>query len=118
MRFALVATSVAAAVAVPFAMAAAGPQMSGEEFLTAVRCTAYESVVNRDADVLAAELRLNAEARRQPIETANLAQAEAKQIALQAVNAESLSDAAMLRGARAAACGEAQLAGAAADEAV
>ena len=40
MRLALIATGAAALVAVPLALGATGPQMTGEQFLTAVRCVA------------------------------------------------------------------------------
>lgn len=86
MRFAFIATSAAAAMAAPFVMAATGPQMSDEEFLAAVRCTAYESVAHPDASLAEAKWRLNSEARRQPVETAVLAEAEAKAAARQAVS--------------------------------
>lgn len=108
MRFALIATSAAAAVAVPFALAVAQPQMSDAEFLSAVRCAAYADVVGgQDVE---AKLRLNAEARRQPAETAARAEAEVEAIALQAVNGRTEADAAMIRHERAQACSDAQLA--------
>jgi hypothetical protein len=104
MRFALIATSVAAAVAVPLAVAASGPQMSGAEFLTAVRCTAYEDITRPDAEVSEAKWELNAEARRQPAETAAIARAAVDSIARKAVNIETAADAAMIRHEQAAAC--------------
>jgi hypothetical protein len=81
MRFALIATVAAAAVAVPLAVAAGAPQMSGDQFLNEVRCTAYENASG--AYVAEAKYQLNAEARRQPAETAAQAQAEASDIARQ-----------------------------------
>lgn len=84
MRFAFVATSVAAVVAVPLALAAAGPQMTGDEFLSAVRCTAYVNATDTNADLAVEKLRLNSEALRQPAETAATARAEAYRIAVEA----------------------------------
>ena len=82
MRVALIATAVAAVVAVPMGVSAAGPQMNSTEFLSAVRCVAYESAVAPDAsDLGAARLRLNAEASKQPAEIAARAQHEAHAIA-------------------------------------
>ena len=104
MRFALIATSVAAAVAVPFAMASTGPQMSGDAFLSAVRCTAYADITRPDAEVSEAKWQLNAEARRQPSDTAALARAEVDSIARKAVNIETAADAAMISHEQAAAC--------------
>ena len=60
MRFALIATTAAAVVAVPFALAAAGPQMSSDEFLAAVRCTAYQGVSGQPS--AEARYELNADA--------------------------------------------------------
>jgi hypothetical protein len=85
MRFALIATTAAAAVAVPLAMAAAGPQMSRDEFLSAVRCTAYEDI-SSTAQLGVAKFRLNAEARRQDAQTAAEARAEVSAVARQALN--------------------------------
>jgi hypothetical protein len=110
MRFALIATSVAAAVAVPFAMGASGPQMSGDQFLSAVRCTAYADITRPDAELSAAKWDLNAEARRQPAATTALARAEVSSIARKAVNIESAADAAMITHELADACLGAQLA--------
>lgn len=83
MRFALLATCVAAIVAVPLAVHASGPQMTGAEFLSAVRCVASE------ASDPAAEYQLNTEARHQAPETV----AQARAIALQAVNGGAGGDA-------------------------
>jgi hypothetical protein len=88
MRFAVIATAAAAAVAVPLAVSAAGPQMSSEQFLSAVRCTAYEDLTGARAGLTEAKSQLNAEARRQPAETAALAQAEVSNIAREAYSAE------------------------------
>jgi len=89
MRFAFFATTAAAVVAVPFALAASGPQMSDQEFINAVRCTAYEDVARPDAQLSETKWQLNSEARRQSAETAALAQAEARDAARQAVNGAS-----------------------------
>jgi hypothetical protein len=110
MRLALIATTVAGVAALPFAVAVTGPQMSSEEFLSAVRCTAYEDVFRGDAELREARYHLNAEARRQPAETAAQARVEVKAIALQAVNARSGEETAMLRRERADACSGARLA--------
>jgi hypothetical protein len=82
MRLALIATAAAAAIAVPLAVAAGGPQMTSDQFLSAVRCTAYEDATG--GHVAEAKYLLNAEARHQPAETAALARAEASTIARQA----------------------------------
>ena len=108
MRFALIATTAAAVVAVPFAMAAVGPQMSSNEFLAAVRCAAYEDISG--AQIADAKYSLNAEAQRQSAETFAVAEAEVSAIALQAVNSQTPADQAMLRSARAAACSDANVA--------
>lgn len=106
MRFAVIATAAAAAVAVPLAVAASGPQMSSDQFLSAVRCTAYENLVDADAGLTEAEWQLNAEARRQPAETAAKALAEVSDISRQAYSAEP----GVLTEEQAAACAGAQLA--------
>lgn len=105
MRFALIATSAAAAVAAPFVVAAAGPQMSSNEFITAVRCTAYEQVTSPQTNLGAAKVRLNAEARRQAPETAEAARSQVTVIAKEAAGVENASDAAILR-ARASSCAD------------
>lgn len=109
MRFALIATTAAAVVAVPFALAASGPQMSSDEFLSAVRCAAYEDVSGAQIDD--ARYQLNAESQRQTPATVAAAQAEVSAIARQAVNSQTLADQATLRSERAAACSNASLAG-------
>lgn len=86
MRFALIATSVAAAVAVPFAVGASAPQMSGDQFLAAVRCTAYQDIARPDAELAEVKYELNTEARLQPAATAAQARAEVRDIARNAVN--------------------------------
>ncbi|MGD9980749.1 MAG: hypothetical protein AB7H66_04625 [Hyphomonadaceae bacterium] len=108
MRFALIATTAAAVVAVPFALAAAGPQMTSEEFLGAVRCVAYEDVAG--AQVAEAKYELNAEGQRQSAETIAAAEAEVSHIARQAVNSQTAQDQAMLRSQRAQACASAAIA--------
>lgn len=108
MRFALIATTAAAVVAVPFALAAAGPQMSSNEFLAAVRCAAYEDVSG--AQIIDARYQLNAEGNRQSAETLAAAKADVSAIALQAVNSQTPADRAMLRSQRATACSHAEIA--------
>lgn len=88
MRFAVLATVAAAAVAVPLAVSAGGPQMSSDQFLSAVRCTAYEDLSRSDAGLAEAKWQLNAEARRQSAETAALAEAEVSTIARSAYSAD------------------------------
>ncbi|MEQ1616745.1 MAG: hypothetical protein ABL883_00190 [Terricaulis sp.] len=67
MRFALAATSIAAVAAIPLAFAAAGPNMTGEQFLSSVSCVAQQEV--QGAEVGAAKSELNWEAHRQSAET-------------------------------------------------
>jgi len=106
MRFAVLATTAAAAVAIPFAVASTGPQMSGAQFLSEVRCVAYQDTVLPHAEVAEAKYQLNAEARRQPAETAAIARAEASLIAREAVNGATASNGSSIG----AACAGAQLA--------
>ncbi|MGD9968716.1 MAG: hypothetical protein AB7T59_19515 [Hyphomonadaceae bacterium] len=108
MRFALIATTAAAVVAVPFAVAAVGPQMTSEEFLGAVRCVAYEDVAG--VQVAGAKYELNAEGQRQSAETIAAAEAEVSAIARQAVNSQTAQDQAMLRSQRVQACAGAAVA--------
>jgi hypothetical protein len=117
MRFALIATTAAAVVAVPFAVTAAGPHMTSDEFLNAVRCVAYEDVSG--AQVSNAKYELNAEGQRQSAETLAAAEAEVSAIARQAVNSQTAHDQAMLRSQRAQACSTSAIAaGASASNAV
>lgn len=106
MRFAILATTAAAAVAIPLAIAATGPQMTGDQFLSEVRCVAYQDAVLPHADVAEAKYQLNAEARRQPAETAAIARAEASSIAREAVNSARGQDGSIIGDA----CAGAQLA--------
>lgn len=110
MRIALIATAAAALVAVPMAIGMSGPQMSADEFVSAVRCTAFEAATQPKAQTIDARIELNSEAQRQPVATVQQARAEASHIARQAVISESAGDGAMLRQERAAACAGAQLA--------
>jgi hypothetical protein len=84
--------------------------MSGDEFLSAVRCAAYEEVLSSDPSLAEARWRLNSEARRQPAETTARAEAEVDAIALQGVNIETAADAAMMLRQRADACSNTHLA--------
>ncbi len=87
MRFAVIATAAAAAVAVPLAVSASGPHMSSDQFLTAVRCTAYQDITGGH-DLNDAKWQLNAEARRQPAETVARAEAEVSDIVLKTASVE------------------------------
>lgn len=91
MRFAAIATLAAAAIAVPAAVGAAGPQMAGEQFLEAVRCTALEDITRPEAELGLVKMQLNAEARRQPTKTAAQARAEVSAIARIAVAADGVA---------------------------
>ena len=108
MRFALVATCVAAVVAVPLAVHASGPQMSRSEFLSAVTCVAVQSASAPNGAYAAAEYQLNAEVRRQTPDTA----AEARAIALQAVNGAGAAEGVVIDAESAACAGTAMFAGA------
>ena len=110
MRFALFATSAAALVAIPLALSVTGPQMTGEQFLTAVRCVAYHDITRDDAQLAQVKMQLNTEALHQSAELAAQAQAEVDAIARQAVNTGSAFDAAMIQADRAEACAGAHLA--------
>ena len=111
MRFATIATSAIVAIASPFILNVVGPQMSGDRFLSAVRCVAYQDVIGADAELGPVKMRLNSEARRQPAVIAAQAHAEIGAIAREAVNTRSALDRAMVRERRAAACaGDAELA--------
>ncbi len=109
MRFALIAATLTAAAATPFALAAAGPQMSGEQFLSAVRCTAYGDVIRPQTDLGEMKMQLNSEARHQPAETAGRAQAEIDAIVRQAAASQTATERDALRRARADACAGAAL---------
>jgi len=81
MRFALIATSAAAVIAIPLAASAAGPHMSRDAFISAVRCTAYEDAAWPGADVGASKFRLNGEATRQSAQAVQEAHKAASEIA-------------------------------------
>ena len=51
MRFALAATSIAAVAAIPLAFAAAGPNMTGEQFLSSVNCVAQQEAQGAEETV-------------------------------------------------------------------
>lgn len=101
MRFAQIATSVAAVVALPVVAMTAGPMMSNTEFLNATRCVALESV---HGEVSWDQANLNAEARRQPAQVTAAAKAEVAEIAAQAARADTVQDAADIAAQRNAAC--------------
>ncbi len=88
MRIALITTTVAAVIAIPMAVAAAGPQMTSSEFLNAVQCVAYEGASSPSVDLGAAKLRLNTEASKQPAAIAAAAQREAHAISAAAASGE------------------------------
>jgi hypothetical protein len=94
MRIALITTSVAAALAIPMAVAAAGPQMTTSQFLSAVQCVAYESATSPGADLGAAKIRLNAEAGKQPAAVAGVAQRQARAISAAVAAGETVQGAA------------------------
>lgn len=81
MRFSLLAASAATVVAIPIALAAAGPQLSQDQFVDAVRCVAFEDVSGADQGLGAAKWRLNVEAARQPEAAVAAARAEVRAIA-------------------------------------
>ena len=107
MRFALIATGAAAIAALPAVVVLSGPQMESRQFLSAVRCAAYESVSSTADEFGPVRYRLNAEARRQPIDTAVQAQIEARTIAREAAGIANGGDTAILNQVRASACAEA-----------
>lgn len=106
MRLALIATTAAAAIAVPFMVSAAGPRMSSDQFLSSVRCVAYQDVSRAGDDLGIEKMRLNSEARRQPAETAAQARTEVGVIAEQAAGLETAEERAMMRRARTNACSQ------------
>lgn len=103
MRFAAIATVAAAVVAVPLALSASGARMSPDEFLGAVRCTAYENISGRQ--VAAAKYELNGEAQHQSPATVAEAEATVSAIARQAGTSQTIGDEDRLRTQREAACG-------------
>jgi len=110
MRFALIATGAAALVAIPMAIGMSGPQMAPDQFVSAVRCTAFEVATQPKAETGAARMQLNSEALRQSAATVEAARTEASEVARQAVISESAGNAAMLRQEQAAACAGSQMA--------
>ena len=108
MRIALIATAAAAAVVAPLAVQASGPQMSGDTFVQAVRCAAYDAALEGGAPGLRA--RLNLEAQRQPAEAVLRAHNEVKSINAEARAVANPADAVMMRAERAAACSPAHIA--------
>lgn len=89
MRIAEIATGLAAVVAVPMAMQATRPSMSEGEFVSAVRCAAYEQAAAPGADLGDLKYQLNAEARRQPAEAVAVAAAEASAARQAVINGNS-----------------------------
>lgn len=78
MRIAFITTAVAAVIGAPLLVTATGPQMTANELISAVRCTAYEDIASPDAALSEIKWRLNSEVRRHDAETAALARAEAR----------------------------------------
>lgn len=101
MRFAALATVLAAVASVPLVWGASAPSMSGAEFLNASRCEAYQGLTEGSQGWVQAGL--NAEARRQPAAIVAEASAEVSAIAARAAH----EDEANLRMAREAACASA-----------
>ncbi len=104
MRFALIATAAAAAIAVPMAVDAAGPKMSGDQFVSAVRCTAYEAAVSPQENLSVQRMRLNVEAQRQPQEAVERAHKAVNTVSAAARAVANPADARMMRAERVAAC--------------
>lgn len=92
MRFALAATSLAAIAAIPLAVAAAGPSMTGDQFVSAVRCVAYQQA--HGAEVGAAKVDLFWESHRQSPETVAEAISAVRDIAAGADRSDSACGAA------------------------
>jgi len=114
MRFALIATAAAAAVAVPLAVQASGPRMSDDQFVSAVRCAAYDTVLASRAPETGTErMRLNAEAVRQSPEAVARAHNEVNAVSRRAATVANRDDAAMMRAERSAACSPSVVASAA-----
>jgi|CXWL01.1.fsa_nt_gi hypothetical protein len=110
MRISHITVAIAAIVAIPLAVNASGPQMSSEQFLSSVRCVAYEDLGRAGEDLGVAKMRLNSEARRQPVDTTAQAHAEVGAIAVQAAGIEGAEERAALRRQRTSACSAAALA--------
>jgi len=109
MRFALIATAAAAAIAVPLAVQASGPTMSGDDFVQAVRCVAYDSAIEASSPA-SAQARLNVEAQRQTADAVMRAHNEVNSVRAEARAVANPADAAMMRAERAAACSPAHVA--------
>lgn len=106
MRFAQITTIIAAVLMAPLAVAVAGPQMGGKEFVTAARCAAYASLPQIEGAhpaLIVQQNRLNAEASRQADETVDAAHTEVRAIYARATEA----DEEQLRQEHAQACGAA-----------
>ena len=102
MRFSVIATAAAAVVAIPLALSASGAQMTPEEFLGAVRCTAYENAAGER--VAGAKFALNSEVQHHSAATVAEAEAEVSAIARQAESSQTSADHERLRTQREAAC--------------
>ena len=110
MRLSHITVAIAAIVAIPLTVNASGPQMSRGQFLSSVRCVAYEDLGQAGQDLGVAKMRLNSEARRQPVDAAARTHAEVGAIAVQAAGVEDAEGRATLRQQRSIACSAAALA--------
>lgn len=110
MRFALIATGLAALAVAPFVVDVSTSRMEAGDFLSAVRCAALENVTGRGPDFPAMRRQLNAEARRQPVETAAQAIGEIDAITRWAAGVENADKAAILGAERVSACAGAAVA--------
>lgn len=108
MRTALIAASVAAVLITPLVIETSGPRMSGEAFVSAVRCAAHDAALDPRGANAAERARLNVEAQRQT--THAVARAHNEVIAISAAHraVANPADAAMMRAEREAACAGAQ----------
>ncbi|MEJ0060398.1 MAG: hypothetical protein WDM79_12860 [Terricaulis sp.] len=103
MRFASIVTIVAAVASAPLMASATSPQMGEGQFVSAVRCAAYDSLpqfAGENSHIAGVRSQLNGELRRQPATAAAAAHDAVEAIARQAANA----DAAALEADRTAAC--------------
>ncbi|HVY86738.1 MAG TPA: hypothetical protein VG943_16520 [Caulobacterales bacterium] len=103
MRFASLVTAAAMVAAAPVVASATAPQMQSNEFVSAVRCAAYDSLpqfAGQDRDLGLVQLRLNVESRRQSTATVEQARTAVANVAAQGAS----GDLGALRQERAAAC--------------
>jgi len=103
MRFASALTAIAAVAAAPLLVAANGPHMQPEAFVSAVRCTAFQSAEASDG-LGAVKYQLNTELRRQSAPVAAEAAAAVREVAARADGVRSAEDVAIFRKEGIAAC--------------